>query len=283
MMKNTSRLSIGVLLLLLLTTRSSSFLAPTSSRSHSLSSQRDIISRSNIFIRPQQTFHQKRTKTTTTTRTTLLLGLQLESEPSASPPEKPTKFSIMSPNRGLFIAYLAVGSWIEWNIRQSRLALSSAQLILSMLWLGFVLAISGMEAWLKFRAPFCPQPFALDIGRTIFPALNSVEMALASSLWIVRFDKLPLSLWLIGPTAVLGVNVLFLTPKLVRRGKQVVYQHIKTHGGAKLGTDSAEFEALEKELEGEAMLAKTDKWHVVYIVLESLKIIGLSLFASNYV
>jgi hypothetical protein len=109
-------------------------------------------------------------------------------------------------------------------------------------------------------------------------------MALASSLWIVRFDKpaLPLSLWLIGVTAILGFNVLFLTPKLVRRGKQVVYQHVKTHGGAKLGTDSAEFEALEKELEG-IVFAKTDKWHIVYIVLESVKIIGLSLFASNYV
>jgi hypothetical protein len=189
----------------------------------------------------------------------------------------------MSPNRSLFVAYLAVGSWMEWNIRQNRLPLSSAQLILTTLWLGFVLAISGMEAWLKFRAPFCPRPFALDIGRTIFPALNSVEMALASSLWIVRFDKLPLSLWLIGPTAILALDVLFLTPKLVRRGKEVVYQHVKTHGGAKVGTDSAEFEALEKELEGQVLLAKTDKWHVVYIVLELVKIIGLSLFASNYV
>jgi hypothetical protein len=193
----------------------------------------------------------------------------------------------MSPNRGLFIAYLAVGSWIEWNIRQSRLSLSSAQLILSTLWLGFVLAISGMEAWLKFRAPFCPRAFALDIGRTIFPGLNAVEMGLAASLWIVRFGKLPLSLWLIGPTAMLGFNVLFLTPKLVHRGKQVVYQHVKTHGGAKLGTDSAEFEALEKELlldgGGQAVFAKTDKWHVVYIVLELVKIIGLSLFASNCV
>jgi hypothetical protein len=189
----------------------------------------------------------------------------------------------MSLNRGLFIFYLAVGSWMEWNIRQSRVSLSSAQLILSTLWLGFVLAISGMEAWVKFRAPFCPRAFALDIGRTIFPALNAVEMALASSLWIVRFDKqLPLSLWLIGVTAILGFNVLFLTPKLVRRGKQVVYQHVKTHGGAKLGTDSAEFEALEKELEG-VVFAKTDKWHIVYIVLESVKIIGLSLFASNHV
>jgi hypothetical protein len=192
----------------------------------------------------------------------------------------------MSANRGLFIVYLTFGSWIEWNIRQNRLALSSAQLLLSTLWLGFVLAISGMEAWVKFRAPFCPRPFALDIGRTIFPALNSVEMALASSLWITRFDKLPLSLWLMGPTAILGLNVLFLTPKLVRRGKQVVYQHIKTHGGAKLGTDSVEFEALEKEVKGQAVLfaSKTDnKWHVVYIVLELVKIIGLSLFASNYV
>lgn len=276
MMENTSRLSAGVFIFLL-STRSSAFLVPTSRGIPSLSSQRDTSFISNVIV--PQSFHQKRTKTTT--RTTPLL-VQFESDPPAST-EKTAKFRIMSPNRGLFIAYLAVGSWMEWNIRQSRLTLSSAQLILSTLWLGFVLAISGMEAWLKFQAPFCPRPFALDIGRTIFPALNSVEMALASSLWIVRFDKLPLSLCLIVPTAILGMNVLFLTPKLVRRGKQVVYQHVKTHGGAKRGTESAEFEALEKELEGQTVFAKTDKWHVVYIVLESVKIIGLSLFASNYV
>jgi hypothetical protein len=74
----------------------------------------------------------------------------------------------------------------------------------------------------------------------------------------------------------LGLNVLFLTPKLVRRGKQVVFQHIKTHGDAKLGIDSAEFEALEKEVTGQVLFAakSTDnKWHVVYILLELVKII----------
>jgi hypothetical protein len=46
-------------------------------------------------------------------------------------------------------------------------------------WLGMVLAISFLEAPLKFRAPGVTIPLGLGIGRLVFRALNAVELALA--------------------------------------------------------------------------------------------------------
>ena len=48
------------------------------------------------------------------------------------------------------------------------------------LWLGMVLAISFLEAPLKFRAPGVTIPIGLGIGRMVFRALNRVEVALAA-------------------------------------------------------------------------------------------------------
>ena len=47
------------------------------------------------------------------------------------------------------------------------------------LWIGFVCAISFMEAWLKFSAPGVTIPIGLGIGRLVFSALNKVEWLLA--------------------------------------------------------------------------------------------------------
>ncbi|MCB0537902.1 MAG: hypothetical protein KDE33_10300 [Bacteroidetes bacterium] len=47
------------------------------------------------------------------------------------------------------------------------------------LWIGFVGAISFMEAWLKFRAPGITLPLGLGIGRLVFGALNKVELVLS--------------------------------------------------------------------------------------------------------
>ncbi|WP_318640285.1 hypothetical protein [Flavobacterium ardleyense] len=47
------------------------------------------------------------------------------------------------------------------------------------LWIGFVCAISFMEAWLKFRAPGVTLPIGLGIGRMVFAALNMMEWLFA--------------------------------------------------------------------------------------------------------
>ncbi|MFC9930602.1 hypothetical protein [Streptomyces sp. NPDC127190] len=46
-------------------------------------------------------------------------------------------------------------------------------------WLGMVLAISFLEAPLKFRAPGVTIPIGLGIGRLVFRALNAVEAVFA--------------------------------------------------------------------------------------------------------
>lgn len=48
-------------------------------------------------------------------------------------------------------------------------------IVFTFLWIGFVCAISFMEAWLKFRAPGITIPLGLGIGRLVFDALNKVE------------------------------------------------------------------------------------------------------------
>ncbi len=46
-------------------------------------------------------------------------------------------------------------------------------------WIGFVCAISFLEAWLKFRAPGVTLAIGLGIGRLVFYALNKVEWVFA--------------------------------------------------------------------------------------------------------
>lgn len=50
---------------------------------------------------------------------------------------------------------------------------------LPFLWIGFVSAISFMEAWLKFQAPGVTLEVGVSIGRLIFSALNKVEWVFA--------------------------------------------------------------------------------------------------------
>lgn len=47
------------------------------------------------------------------------------------------------------------------------------------LWIGFVAAISFMEAWLKFKAKGVTLQIGLGIGRLVFHALNKVEWLFA--------------------------------------------------------------------------------------------------------
>ena len=43
------------------------------------------------------------------------------------------------------------------------------------IWIGFISAISFMEAWIKFRAPGVTLPIGLGIGKLVFGALNKME------------------------------------------------------------------------------------------------------------
>lgn len=91
------------------------------------------------------------------------------------------------------------------------------------LWIGFVCAISFMEAWLKFRAPGVTLPLGLGIGSLIFKALNKVEWVFAILMAVDLFllhrgigINLPRILFLIA-LLILIVQTLWLLPALDAR------------------------------------------------------------------
>jgi hypothetical protein len=92
-------------------------------------------------------------------------------------------------------------------------------------WLGMVLAISFIEAPLKFRAPGVTLQIGLGIGRLVFRALNACELALGAVV-VACFAIAP-------PTTVTAVaaavavitllaQVLAVRPRLTRRSDAVL-------------------------------------------------------------
>ncbi|MFI5537584.1 hypothetical protein ACIA5H_14450 [Nocardia sp. NPDC051900] len=96
---------------------------------------------------------------------------------------------------------------------------------LPMLWLGMVLAISFLEAPLKFRAPGVTLPLGLGIGRLVFRALNTVEAVLAVLLVLAAVIVGPGAAtwaWLGLAAAVLAVQIVVVRPPLSRRSDRVL-------------------------------------------------------------
>ena len=92
-------------------------------------------------------------------------------------------------------------------------------------WLGMVLAISFLEAPLKFRAPGVTIPIGLGIGRLVFRALNLVEAALAAAVIVaVALGGAPAGVAVL--TAVVAVLLLgqltVVRPRLNRRSDRVL-------------------------------------------------------------
>jgi hypothetical protein len=92
-------------------------------------------------------------------------------------------------------------------------------------WLGMVLAISFLEAPLKFRAPGVTLQIGLGIGRLVFRALNAVEVA---------FALVIMAIVVAGPTSpriavafavafvALALQLIVVRPRLTRRSDQVL-------------------------------------------------------------
>jgi hypothetical protein len=77
-------------------------------------------------------------------------------------------------------------------------------------WLGMVLAISFLEAPLKFRAPGVTTVIGLGIGRLVFRALNVAEVLLAVLVVLgVVLAGVPT-----GPAVLVGVLVVLLVAQL---------------------------------------------------------------------
>lgn len=95
-------------------------------------------------------------------------------------------------------------------------------LISAFLWIGFVCAISFMEAWLKFRAPGITIPLGLGIGRIVFGVLNKIEWVFAIAIIVnVLFEKaqigLPTIILLAIPILILIAQSFWMLPALDTR------------------------------------------------------------------
>lgn len=98
------------------------------------------------------------------------------------------------------------------------------------LWIGFVCAISFMEAWLKFRAPGITVPLGLGIGRLVFEALNKVEWVFAVAILVsgiiakekwLSFKKIAFFI----PVLVLFSQTFWLLPALDARAELIIHVH----------------------------------------------------------
>ncbi len=132
---------------------------------------------------------------------------------------------------------------------------------LAFVWLGMVLAISFLEAPLKFRAPDVTLRIGLGIGRLVFRALNACEVVFAVVVAVALFAGDPSRLGVIGfvfAAVALGLQLLFVRPRLTRRSNAVLAGEQPT---------------------------KRSHIHHVYVVLEVVKVTalivaGVGLFAD---
>ncbi len=100
-------------------------------------------------------------------------------------------------------------------------------LVLAAIWLGFILAISFMESWLKFRAKGVTLPIGLAIGNLVFKALNRVEwVLLVCILLLVFFSRSYFSetaqITLVVTGLLLLVQTLLFLPRLRKRAVRTI-------------------------------------------------------------
>ncbi len=121
------------------------------------------------------------------------------------------------------------------------------------IWLGMVLAISVLEAPLKFRAPGGTRQGGLGIGRRVFRALNICEVVLAAAALVgVVVGRPPgdATIAVAVAVAALGVQVVGVRPALTRRSDAV----LADPAAAESGRSQA---------------------HVVYVGCELVKVVAL--------
>jgi hypothetical protein len=95
----------------------------------------------------------------------------------------------------------------------------------ALVWLGMVLAISFLEAPLKFRAPNVTLQIGLGIGRLVFRALNTVEVGFALVvLAILAAAPAParIAAAFCVAIAALAIQLIAVRPRLTRRSDQVL-------------------------------------------------------------
>ncbi|OBK13805.1 hypothetical protein [Mycobacterium asiaticum] len=126
----------------------------------------------------------------------------------------------------------------------------SIEVAVTFVWLGMVLAISFLEAPLKFRAPNVTLPIGLGIGRLVFRALNTAEVVFAlvtGAIALAGPTPMRIIVALAVAVAMLAVQLVAVRPRLTKRSDQVL-----------AGSDGPRSHA-----------------HYVYVALETVKVVAL--------
>lgn len=127
----------------------------------------------------------------------------------------------------------------------------------TLLWLGMVLAISFMEAPLKFRAPGLELRVGLAIGRIVFRALNIAEVVWAVVIvvcLIIAPQSTPITTLASISVALFVIQLVAVRPRLNRRSDAVLADVVPNAAGGKASRSHA---------------------HHAYIVFETLKVLSL--------
>lgn len=122
-------------------------------------------------------------------------------------------------------------------------------------WLGMVLAISLLEAPLKFRAPGITLALGLGIGRLVFRALNRAEIALAglaTAALVIEPRGFTAMALLAALWAVLLVQMFGIRPRLDWRAARII--------------------AGERP--------PPSRLHLGYVALEGVKVVGLAVLGA---
>ena len=130
--------------------------------------------------------------------------------------------------------------------------------IASLLWMGFLIAISFMEAPLKFQAPSVTLPIGLEIGRIIFGTLNKMEWVLLLVIllsFILSQSTRPQIILIVCLAAILLFQTFYLLPILDTRAESIIS-----------GTDPG-----------------PSKIHFSFVALEVVKLILLSVATYSFI
>lgn len=131
-------------------------------------------------------------------------------------------------------------------------------IVCAFLWIGFVCAISFMEAWLKFRAPGITVPLGLGIGRIVFSALNKVE-------WVFSIAMLINLLFPLGYKFSLA-SIAYLIPVLL-----LILQTVWLLPALDIRA--------ELHIQGETV--PPSNLHFYYVGMEAMKVICLAVFGTS--
>ncbi len=102
---------------------------------------------------------------------------------------------------------------------------SMALALLTLVWAGMVIGVSGLATPAKFHAPSLSLPVALDVGRTTFHVFTRVEWLLGLALVLLLLALWHRRLILLGAlliVAILLVQALYLLPALDLRVAAII-------------------------------------------------------------